>query len=81
MSVRCSQHGCALACHSLSRDSSVVETVLAVELDHQPLLEVVWLLTHNLGVRVFEDVRTAHLDVALARNRAESGLRAWRASR
>lgn len=58
----------------LSRETAVVQTVLAVKLDHQSLLEVVGVLTHDLGVRVFKDVGAADLDVALAGDRAEGGL-------
>lgn len=60
----------------LSRKSSVVESVLALELDHEALLEVVRRLAHDLGVAVLEDVRAADLDVALAGRRTEGGLRA-----
>lgn len=49
------------------RESSVIESILAVKLDHEPLLEVVGGLAHNLGVTVLKDVRTANLDVALSR--------------
>jgi hypothetical protein len=58
------------------RESSVIESILAVKLDHEPLLEVVGSLAHDLGVAVLEDVRAADLDVALSGRWAQGGLRA-----
>jgi hypothetical protein len=60
---------------NLPRKTTVIQTVLAIELDHQSLLEVVWTLAHNLCIRVLEDMRSANLDVALARQNSQSGLR------
>lgn len=59
----------------LSRQSSVIQTIFSVELDHQSLLEVVWCLAHNLGVRIFEDVSSTNFDVTLTRRRTKGGLR------
>lgn len=50
---------------SLPRETSVIETVFTLELDHQPLLEVVRALSHNFGVRSLKDVFSRHLDVTL----------------
>jgi hypothetical protein len=43
-------------------------TFFAVKLDHQPLLQVVRRLPHDLGVRVFKDVRAADLPSSLDQN-------------
>lgn len=53
----------------LSRETAVVEAVLSIELDHQAFLEVVGGLTHDLCVRVFEDVGSSNLDMALSGDR------------
>ena len=60
---------------NLPRKTTVIETIFAIELDHQSLLEVVWTLAHNLCIRVLEDMRSANLDVALARQNPQSWLR------
>ena len=58
-----------------SRQTTVVQTVLSVELDHQPLLQVIGSLTHDLRIRIFEDMSSSNLDVALTRNWSKSRLR------
>ena len=59
---------------NLPRKTTVIETIFAIELDHQTLLEICCRLTHDLGVRVFEDMRSANLDVALPRQDSECRL-------
>jgi len=59
-----------------TRQTSVIQTVFSVELDHQTLLKVRSRLTHDLMVRILEDVRSPDLDVTLPTNDAEGGLRA-----
>jgi hypothetical protein len=56
--------------------TTVVKTVFSVELDHQTLLQIRSRLAHNLMVRVFEDMRSPDLDMALPTDNAEGGLRA-----
>lgn len=59
----------------LSGQSTIIESVFAVELDHQSLLEIRRRLSHDLGIRVLEDVRAADLDMALSGENAERWLR------
>ncbi len=59
----------------LARETTVVEAVLAVELDHEALLQIGGGLPGYLSERVLEDVGTPDLDVALAREDAHGGLR------
>ena len=59
----------------LSGQSTVIESVFAVELDHQSLLEVGCCLSHDLGIRVLEDMRTANLNMALSGKNAQRRLR------
>lgn len=58
-----------------SRQSSIVQTILSVKLDHQPLLEILGCLPHHFGVRVLENVISANLDVALSGKNPERWLR------
>lgn len=58
----------------LPRHAPIVQPVLPVELDHQPLLQVRGRLPHDLRVRVLEDVVPPDLDLAVARLRAHGGL-------
>ena len=57
-----------------SRQTTVIETILSIELDHQSLLEIVWSLPHNFGIRILKDVSSSDLDVTLSRNRSKSRL-------
>jgi hypothetical protein len=54
--------------------TTIVETIFALKLDHQTLLEISGRLAHNLMVRVLEYVRSADLHMTLSRNRAKSRL-------
>ncbi len=49
----------------LAGDAAVVERVLALELDHEPLAEVLRLETHDRREPVLEDPPAAHAHVAL----------------
>ena len=60
---------------SSPRQSSIVQTVFSVELDHQPLLQIVGVLPHDLGIRVLKNVVSSNFDMALARQYPKSGLR------
>ena len=56
------------------RETTVIETVLAIELDHQALLEITRSLPHDLRVTVLEDVVTSNLDLTVARLSTHGGL-------
>lgn len=60
---------------NLPRETTVVQTVFTIKLDHQALLEVTRRLAHNLMIRVLENVRSPDLDVALTRHNPQCGLR------
>ena len=55
------------------RQSSVIQPILSLKLDHQPLLQIVRRLPHDLRVRPFEDALPRDLDVALSRD----GTKRW----
>ena len=57
-----------------SRDTSVIETIFTVELDHQTFLQVTRRLPHNLSVGVLKDVISPDLDLAVARLSAHGRL-------
>jgi hypothetical protein len=59
----------------LSGETAVIQTVFAVKLDHQSLLQISSALPHDLVVRVLEDMRPPNLDVALPTNNAQCWLR------
>jgi hypothetical protein len=59
----------------LSRETSVIQTVFTVKLDHKSLLQIRSALSHNLVVRVLENMRSPNLDVTLATNNAQCWLR------
>ena len=56
----------------LSRHSAVVQTLLALELHHQPLPHVLRPHLDNLPVTVLEDLGSRHLEAAVARGRLEA---------
>jgi hypothetical protein len=58
----------------LSADTAIIQAFLVVEAYHEPLLEVVGRLPHDLGIAVLKYVVTSDLDVALSRNRPKSWL-------
>lgn len=60
---------------SSPRQSSIIQPILSIELDHQPLLQIIRRLPHDLGVGILKDVTPANLDVALSGRGAESRLR------
>ena len=49
--------------------STIIQTVFPVELDHQPLLQIVWRLPHNLRITILEDVIPPHFNLAIPRLR------------
>lgn len=57
-----------------SGQTTVIQTVFAIELDHQALLQVTSTLSHDLVVRVLEDMTSADLNVALAGNNPQCRL-------
>ena len=60
----------------LARETAVIETILAVELDHQPFLQIGSRLPRNFRERILENVRSPDLDVTLPRHDPHSRLRA-----
>lgn len=62
--------------HNQPGKTTIIETIFAIKLDHQPLFEVGRRLSHNFGVCVLENMATSHFDVALTRDRTERRLRA-----
>jgi hypothetical protein len=59
----------------IPRKTSVIETVLTLELDHQPLFQIIRSLPHDLGITTLEDIVSRHLDMTLTRVGPKSGLR------
>ena len=59
----------------LSGKTSVIQTVFSVKFDHESLLQISSALSHNLVVRVFENMRPPNLDMALSTNNAQCWLR------
>ena len=49
------------------RKTTVIQTVFTIEFDHEPLLQIVRCLTHDLGIAVLEDVVPANFDLAVTR--------------
>lgn len=50
----------------LSRETTIIKTIFTIKLDHQSLLQIRGRLAHDLSIRIFEDVRSANLDMALS---------------
>jgi len=59
----------------LSRQTTIIETILTVKLDHQSLLQVGCRLSHNLSIGILEDGTTSYFDMALARQDSQCWLR------
>jgi hypothetical protein len=62
--------------NDIPRETTVVETIFTIKLNHQTLLQVGGTLTHDLGIRILENVITADLNMALSRHNPQSRLRA-----
>jgi hypothetical protein len=60
---------------NLPRKTSVIQTIFTLELDHQPLLEIIWTLPHDLGITALKDIVSRHLDVTLTSVGPKSRLR------
>jgi hypothetical protein len=63
-----------LNCQHIPRQTTIIQTVFAVELDHQAFLKIVRALSHDLGVRILEDMSTPDLHMALSGQDPQSGL-------
>lgn len=59
----------------LSGETAIIQAIFTIELDHQPLLQIVGALAHNFGVAILEDVRAPDLHMALAAQDPQSRLR------
>ena len=51
----------------LPRKTTVIQTIFAVELDHQPLLQIVRCLPHDLRITILKDMVTSDFDLAVSR--------------
>jgi hypothetical protein len=56
-------------------EATIIKTIFTIEFDHESLLEIIGCLPHNLVIRVFKNMSSADLDVALARQYTHSRLR------
>lgn len=59
----------------LSGESTVVQAIFSIKLDHESLLQVRSRLAHDLGIRILENMRSSNFDVALARKNTQCRLR------
>lgn len=50
----------------LSGETAIIQPILAIELDHQPFLEVAGSLAHDFGVGVLENMASPNLHMTLA---------------
>ena len=53
----------------------IIQPMLSIEFDHQPLLEFVRCLPHDLPVAILKDAVPPHFDLAVTELRAQRGLR------
>jgi len=60
---------------AIPRKTTIIQPIFSIEFDHQPLLEVIRRLSHNLRIAILKDVVPSHFDLAITRLRAQSGLR------
>jgi hypothetical protein len=58
----------------LPRDTTVIEAILAIELDHEALLKVAGRLAHNLDITVPRQVIASNCHLAITRLSAHSRL-------
>ena len=49
------------------RGDIIIPTFFTIELDHQPLLQIIRALFHDLGVTILKDMVSANLDLAVPR--------------
>lgn len=53
--------------------TTIVKTLLSLELDEQPLFQVLWLQPHDLVERILKEVLTGNGDLAVALEREKGG--------
>lgn len=63
------QHFVAQQVEPLPGDAAVVQAVLPLELDHQPLPQILWSHFDNGSVGILKDLLPAHLEPAVSRQR------------
>ena len=60
---------------NLPRKTSVIQTILTLKLDHQPLLQIIRSLPHDLGITTLEYIISRNLDMTLTSVGPKSRLR------